>query len=246
MVEIQQTSLQDSCQARQPHIWTSTQRSSMWHECVIEALRLLLTTHLWYSISCRRLNKNILMLKLLYLLLYCEGREERKYKEQQFVSPKLWDTLKPSLATAAALLTTSSHGRLQQIYGMTCDKKQKKKKNTRHLIKMNFSIFLPSVQCVGMVQSPEHAWHSYLQTCLKINYRCKWKNADVSGFLHPSLYTTLACETLCSTSLLNALGADPRKLITLVSFLCMSWTSMIPPLQWGNQKRSGTFVCIYK
>lgn len=67
------------------------------------------------------------MLKLLYLLLYCEGREERKYKEQQFVSPKLWDTLKPSLATAAALLTTSSHGRLQQIYGMTCDKKQKKK-----------------------------------------------------------------------------------------------------------------------
>lgn len=120
------------------------------------------------------------------------------------------------------------------------------KKKKQHLIKMNFSIFLPSVQCVGTVQSPEHAWHSYLQTCLKINYRCKWKNADVSGFLHPSLYTTLACETLCSTSLLNALGADPRKLITLVSFLCMSWTSMIPPLQWGNQKRSGTFVCIYK
>lgn len=178
------------------------------------------------------------MLKLLYLLLYCEGREERKYKEQQFVSPKLWDTLKPSLATAAALLTTSSHGRLQQIYGVT------KKKKQQHLIKMNFSIFLPSVQCVGTVQSPEHAWHSYLQTCLKINYRCKWKNADVSGFLHPSLYTTLACETLCSTSLLNALGADPRKLITLVSFLCMSWTSMIPPLQWEIKKGQG-LSCVF-
>lgn len=52
---------------------------------------------------------------------HCEWvSEKRKSNQGWFDSPRLRDTLKPSLATAAALVTTSSHSRLQWFCGKTC------------------------------------------------------------------------------------------------------------------------------
>lgn len=54
---------------------------------------------------------------------------------------------------------------------------------------------------------------------------------------HSPFYITCISKPFCSISSLSVFGAVPRKFINLLLFLWMSWTSINPPLQKGNEQK---------
>lgn len=121
-------------------------------------------------------------------------------------SPRLRDTLNPSLATLAALLTTSSHSQLQRSCGIT----DLTKTTVNHF---NFS--LPSIQPMGTVKPHEHSWHPHKETCLQMHHpmngylQTQWQEQNLKmhfyiricylhlrGILHHLLSYQFRCRSL--------------------------------------------------